>query len=214
MNALGSIRRTVVIGSLFMTCAVFPPFARSAGSSLEQANSILQSVAHPEWERLTSRRARSPIVGMWIVTYYVGPFRGDDTPQFDRAIQQFSSDGNELMNSALFPPVVGNVCFGVWKDLGHDTFKLRHIGWTFTTANAFEGTFRLSVALTVGPGGDAFSGTYTSDVLGPDGKVLDGSAAEGDVIATRFEVEEGSALEARALSKAPSFPSPARRSGC
>ena len=57
---------------------------------------------------------RHPIVGMWLTTFYVGPFYGPGTPVAgDVHIQQFSSDGNELISSKEFAPVVGNVCFGV-----------------------------------------------------------------------------------------------------
>ena len=170
--------------------------------------------AATERERDTNNR-HPEIVGMWITTYYVGPFNGPGTPVVDLAIQQFSSDGNELMNSQPFPPVVGNVCFGVWKALGHRTFKVRHIGWTYTTNNIFEGTARINVTLTVSANGDTYSGTHTTVVIDPNGNVLPGSAVEGDVRAVRFEVEETNAGDdARFMSEAHSFGSRSRRSGC
>jgi hypothetical protein len=157
---------------------------------------------------------RHPIVGMWLTTFYVGPFYGPGTPVSDETIQQFSSDGNELISSGSFAPVVGNVCFGVWKALGDNTFKLRHIGWTYNN-NAFEGTARLNSTMKVSANGDSYSGTYTTDVILPDGSVLPGSAVEGDVRATRFKVDEASAVHAQATwEKAPASARLPRRPGC
>ena len=166
-------------------------------------------------ERERDSNHRHPqFVGMWITNFYIGKFYGPGTALFDRAIQQFSSDGNELMNSGLFPPVVSAVCFGAWKASGPKTIKVRHIGWSYTLNNVFEGTFRMNSILTLGPDGDTFSGTYTADAVDANGSVLPGSPVEGDIRSTRFEVEEGSAADARSTLEMPSSGRPARRSGC
>ncbi len=161
---------------------------------------------------------RHPIVGMWITTFYIGPFYGPGTPVAgDVHIQQFSSDGNELINSKEFAPVLGNVCFGVWKALEDKTVKLRHIGWGYTPDNVFEGTGTIIAALTVSPDGDTYSGTYTSDYIDPNGVALAPPGA-GDVRATRFKVEEASAeasaVEARAISEKRSSGRLSKRPGC
>jgi len=161
---------------------------------------------------------RHPIVGMWITTLYVGPYYGPGTPVAgDVHIQQVSSDGNELINSKGFAPVLGTVCFGVWKALEDKTVKIRHIGWGYTAGNAFEGTSTLNMTLTVSPDGDTYSGTYTSDYIDPNGVALEPPGA-GDVRATRFKVEEASAeasaVEARAISEKHSAGRLSRRPGC
>ena len=40
------------------------------------------------------------------------------------------ADGTEFEN-AFVPPAGGNICYGVWKDLGKGTVKLHHIGLMF-----------------------------------------------------------------------------------
>ena len=195
------------------TAFTFSAYAQSSFSSLDRALSLVQSSG--QRERDEDHKRRSAIVGMWIATYYVGAFQGPETERFDLAIQQFSSDGNELMNSALVPPEAGNVCFGVWKDLGHNTFKLRHTGWDFgdPATTAVSATFSLNVSLTVSPDGKTYSGTYTSDLKDLEGKVLPETAVEGDVRATRFEVDEANGVDARVMGRK-LFGSHSRRKSC
>lgn len=124
------------------------------------------------------------IVGTWIVNLYVGT-----TPQlYDRVIEQFSADGNELMSSALFPPSAGNVCFGVWKASGNRIFKLRHIGWTFDKNGTFDGTARLAATLMISPQGDTFTGSYVADIVDSKGNIVPGSVAKGNVRGSRFTI--------------------------
>ena len=42
------------------------------------------------------------------------------------------ADGTEFEN-AFVPPAGGNICYGVWKDLGKGTVKLHHIGLMFNS---------------------------------------------------------------------------------
>jgi hypothetical protein len=134
------------------------------------------------------RQGQDTIVGMWIVTFYAGAYTGPNTQIYDRTIQQFFSDGNELMSSASFSPLLGNVCFGVWKEIERRTFRLKHIGWTFTTVGTFEGTARIDATMTVAPNGDTYVGAYTADVIDNNGNVVPGSAAKGTARAVRFQV--------------------------
>ena len=83
------------------------------------------------------------IVGMWEVTMRTG------NVLYDHAFQQFYADGNEMQNSALYPPEVGNICFGTWKQQDARSFKLKHYGWLFDHGN-FVGTLILTATITVG----------------------------------------------------------------
>lgn len=128
-----------------------------------------------------SNQRNAQIVGLWITNFYIG----NTTELYDKAIEQFFADGNELMNSALFPPWAGNVCFGTWKAVNGKSFKLTHIGWTFDKEGNLEGTARIFASMTVSPQGDTFVGTFTADIIDTKGNVMPGSAAQGVIKASR-----------------------------
>ena len=94
------------------------------------------------------------IVGMWNTEYLVG--NGPDL--FDESFQQFHSDGTEMMLSRGLPPVLGNVCVGVWKQAGREV-KLKHMAWNWNADGSFAGTFIMEVTLTVNRHGTRFTGT-------------------------------------------------------
>jgi hypothetical protein len=131
-----------------------------------------------------SGESRSGIVGMWIVTFYVGT----TTQMYDAGLEQFYGDGNEMTNSRLFSPTVGNICFGAWEASGPSTFKYKHIGWTFDTNGNFTGTFRLSATIKVNSQANTFTGTYSADILDPAGNVIPGTPAGGNMRGKRFGV--------------------------
>jgi hypothetical protein len=123
------------------------------------------------------------IVGMWEVTLRTGNIL------YDHAFQQFYADGNEMQNSALFPPEVGNICFGTWQHDGR-SFKLKHYGWLFDHGN-FVGTLILKATITVGTqaAGNTYSGNFVADVVLPSGQVDPSQHAEGTMQAKRLTIE-------------------------
>ena len=124
------------------------------------------------------------IVGMWEVTMRTG------NVLYDHALQQFYADGNEMQNSALFPPEVGNICFGTWKQHDARSFKLLHYGWLFDHGN-FVGTLILKATITVGSqaAGNTYSGNFVADVVLPSGRVDPTQHAEGTMQAKRLTIE-------------------------
>jgi hypothetical protein len=124
------------------------------------------------------------IVGMWEVTLRTG------NVLYDHAFQQFYADGNEMQNSALFPPEVGNICFGSWKQLDARSFKLKHYGWLFDHGN-FVGTLILTATITVGnqAARDTYSGHFVADVVLPSGIVDPTQHAEGTIQGKRLTIE-------------------------
>ena len=82
------------------------------------------------------------IVGLWHVIYTAtestsGPLPVPVIPpgppssfQFLESFKTWHADGTEFEN-AFLPPAAGNICFGVWKDIGEDSVKLHHIGLMF-----------------------------------------------------------------------------------
>jgi hypothetical protein len=126
----------------------------------------------------------SSIVGLWNTTFYVG----DGPDVWDQAYEQWHSDGTELAVDNGVPPVLGNLCVGVWKQVGK-TIKLRHLTWNWNLDGSKAGTFVLLLTATVDKGGKAFSGTYVTDSYDLNGNVIPELHAEGVVRGTRITVD-------------------------
>jgi hypothetical protein len=95
---------------------------------------------HQEGEKST-KPAR--IVGLWHLIYTAtsasGPF--PPTPfQFLESFKTWHADGTEFEN-AFLPPTGGNICFGVWKDLGDGLVKLHHFGLMFDSMGNVSNIF-------------------------------------------------------------------------
>ncbi|HTZ60907.1 MAG TPA: hypothetical protein VMB49_22515 [Acidobacteriaceae bacterium] len=95
------------------------------------------------------------IVGLWAVVYTAGG------QVFNESWDEWHSDGTEFENAYL-NPVQGDICFGVWKQIGPSTVKLHHIGWTFTPGNlgTATGTFSLDEVNTVSSNGNTYTGSF------------------------------------------------------
>jgi hypothetical protein len=93
------------------------------------------------------------IVGLW-------EFQLDGAPP-DFGTQAWHSDGTELMFSAGRNPATGDVCQGVWRQIGPRTYSLNHIamGWDF---GYFGLRVHIHAVVTVDRAGNTYSGTYTA----------------------------------------------------
>jgi hypothetical protein len=136
-----------------------------------------------------------PIVGMWHVTFTAqgnesGP--PDGTP-LDNALITWHSDGTELQNSAR-PPQDGNLCMGVWKKTGKNSYKLNHIVWFGNdTANAPTGIgnptgpARFFEEVTLSPDKKHYTGTFTLDAYDTSGTQV--AHILGVIAATRITLD-------------------------
>jgi hypothetical protein len=93
------------------------------------------------------------IVGLW-------EFQLNGAPP-DFGTQAWHSDGTEFMFSAGRNPAIGNVCQGVWRQIGPRTYSLNHIamGWDF---GYFGVRIHIHAVVTVDRSGNTYSGTYTA----------------------------------------------------
>ena len=126
--------------------------------------------------------ASNSIVGLWHVIYTAGGQTFNDT--FD----MWHSDGTEF-EAAFLPPEAGNICYGVWKEVG-GTVHLHHIGWLFTpgsTPGTATGTFTLDEINTVSRNGMSYSGSFTFQVYDMNG-VAQGGPVTGTMLASRITV--------------------------
>jgi hypothetical protein len=107
------------------------------------------------------------IVGLWHLNYtgtYDDNFPPNQpaTPPFPflESYKTWHADGTEFEN-AFLPPAGGNICFGVWKDLGRGTVKLHHVGLMFDpVTGAVANVFTVDEIDTVAPNGKTYKGTF------------------------------------------------------
>jgi hypothetical protein len=175
-----------------------PNFRGPAGSSAPApraapAAADIDGVLLPALYSPADKDGFGSVVGMWHAIFRIGDASG---PVFDEVLEQFHSDGTELIISSGLPPALGNVCIGVWKRVGAHTYKLKHMTWNwsppdngFGVPGTFAGHFELDVTLRVDARGDTFTGRWTAQNFGLDGEHLPGLDAEGIVKGVRIGVD-------------------------
>jgi hypothetical protein len=119
------------------------------------------------------------IVGLWHLTYTGnadnnfppgGPY--PPTPfQFLESFKTWHADGTEFEN-AFLPPAGGDICFGVWKDLGHGKVQLHHIGLMFggpgaTPPQDVSNIFIVDETDTVAADGKTYGGSFDFKLYAP-----------------------------------------------
>jgi hypothetical protein len=157
-------------------------FAPRRGTAPDARVALGNAIHDPDDDQGTS------IVGLWDVTFLFG--NGPDV--FDRGFEQWHSDGTEFTMDVAVPPAAGNICVGVWKQVGPRTVKLHHVGWNWdATQNpaVLAGTFVLDMTVTVNAHGHMFTGTYVTDSYDLNGVVIPALHAEGAVRGTRITVD-------------------------
>jgi hypothetical protein len=137
------------------------------------------------------------IVGLWHVIYTAnsaspaGAF--PPTPfQFLESFKTWHADGTEFEN-AFLPPTGGNICFGVWKESGHGSAKLHHIGLMFDSTGRVSNLFTVDEKDTVASDGRTYSGTFDFKLWPPnfDAVGVGSPLAEvaGTTLGTRITVD-------------------------
>ena|ERR1700741_1625225 len=143
-----------------------------------------------EWNRPT-------IVGLWHLIYTANSASPSDafppTPfQFVESFKTWHADGTEFEN-AFLPPTGGNICFGVWKELGHGSVKLHHIGLMFDSMGRVSNIFTVDEKDTVASNGRTYSGTFDFKLWPPsfDAVGVGSPLAEvtGTTLGTRITVD-------------------------
>ncbi|HTW24931.1 MAG TPA: hypothetical protein VMD78_15095 [Candidatus Baltobacteraceae bacterium] len=151
----------------------------------------LDDSGHGDWDGAT-------IVGLWHLNYtatYDNNFPPGNAvaPPFPflESYKTWHADGTEFEN-AFLPPAGGNICFGVWKDLGHGSVKLHHIGLMFDSTGAVSAVFTVDEIDTVSPSGKTYSGSFDFKLFGPTDVYGTGtpiSEVKGTTSGTRIGVD-------------------------
>ena len=111
------------------------------------------------------------IVGLWHVIYTAtestsGPLPVPVIPpgppssfQFLESFKTWHADRTEFEN-AFLPPAAGNICFGVWKDVGEGRVKLHHIGLMFATDGSISNIFTVDETDAVASNDKTYKGNF------------------------------------------------------
>jgi hypothetical protein len=145
-----------------------------------------------DWERPRS------IVGLWHLIYTATsstlpspPFPATTPFQFLESYKTWHADGTEF-EQAFLPPTGGDICFGVWKDLGEGRVKLHHIGLMFGADGSISNVFTVDETDRVAADGKTYSGNFdfklfpASDVMGTGTPLAE---AKGTTAGTRITVD-------------------------
>jgi hypothetical protein len=144
------------------------------------------------------------IVGLWHVIYTAtestaGPLPVPVIPpgppssfQFVETFKTWHADGTEFEN-AFLPPAGGNICFGVWRDIGEDSVKLHHIGLMFAPDGSISNIFTVDETDKVASNGKTYKGNFVIklwpavfDLVGVGNPV---QVIKGTTAATRITVD-------------------------
>ena len=124
----------------------------------------------------TETDAVHPLVGTWLLDTDV------DDPENPPEVDIFTADGG-----AIGVESGGSVTPGVWEATGDNTATV-----TFMSPDGDEetyfGLFVVRASVEIDESGDAFSGTYTFDIVDPDGNAT-GEYGPGGVSGTRISAE-------------------------
>lgn len=146
------------------------------------------------------RNEHATIVGLWHVIYTAtnddnfppgGPY--PPTPfLFLESLKTWHEDGTEFEN-AFLPPSGGNICFGVWKDLGDHCVKLHHIGLMFGPDGSLSSIFTVDETDTVESDGKTYKGVFDFKLWPPSydavSKGTPIAEVKGTTAATRITVD-------------------------
>ena len=113
-------------------------------------------------------------------------YTASDGSPFLESFKTWHADGTEFEN-AFLPPIGGNVCFGVWKEVSHLTVKLHHVGLMFNPDGSIKATFTVDELDTVAADNKTYSGTFDFKVFDPSGNLL--QEVKGTTAAMRITVD-------------------------
>jgi hypothetical protein len=165
MNSISNRLRSVVTPRLaaILTLLLAALFAGVGSAKACGEPNKASAPAMPWMEHQDDGNWQPSIVGLWHVVYTQS--NGDP---FNQTFKMWHSDGIEFEN-ALLPPSAGNICYGVWKQTGHRSVKLHHIGVIWGTDGKIAFTFTVDEENTVSEDGKAYNGSFEFNQFDPSG---------------------------------------------
>jgi hypothetical protein len=138
---------------------------------------------------------RAPIVGLWSFKYLSkGNWNTLGIPDgavVDGGATLWFADGNESTLSGVRAPDTGDVCLGVWKRTGEWTYELNHLGLSWDPVKKeYAGPAFIKQHVTLSEDKNSYTGTFTINQLGPDGKTPALPALiKGTIVAKRVTLD-------------------------
>jgi hypothetical protein len=140
-----------------------------------------------------------PIVGLWHLIYTAVTVTGatgifppaPPSFQFLESYKTWHRDRTEFEN-AFLDPKGGNICFGVWKEIGERKVQLHHIGLMFDTEGNVKAVFTTDEINVVSYDGKSYSGTFTFRLFPPTDVYATGNpivTVKGTTVGTRITVD-------------------------
>src|ERR1700728_692635 len=135
--------------------------ANAGGIKLPAIAALSSSMAGEDNEA-SNWAGRDSVVGLWQTIYTAGG------ATFAQTLKQWHSDGTEFENVA-HDPEIGNICFGVWKQVGVRSVRLHHVGWLFDTTGTLTGSFTMDETDTMASNGMSYKGMFVFKTYNTDG---------------------------------------------
>jgi hypothetical protein len=137
---------------------------------------------------------QAPIVGLWAFKYIskgnLQTLGIPDGAVVDGGNTLWYADGNENTVSGVRAPDTGDVCLGIWKRTGESTYELNHIGLSWDpVTNVPGGPAFIKQHVTLAQDKKSYTGTFTINQLGPDGKTPALPLIKGTIVATRVTID-------------------------
>ena len=159
------MKPTKLVPMFVLVIGVCAAFASRADAQclgqLNQQKTAFGTILRATDERVTAQQATQAngdaptIVGLWDVQFIL------DGQVVDEGFDQYHSDGTEVLNDTP-PPAAGSVCLGVYVKTGKRTLKLKHPSWLYDATNTtLIGRATILENITLDPGGNSFTGTFT-----------------------------------------------------
>lgn len=116
----------------------------------------------------TSWVERPRIVGLWKFEMLAKSTANHKNPMPDGTLIDFGTaawhgDGTEFQTSGFRDPSNGDVCQGVWQQVGKSTFILNHYALAWTNGS-YTGPANIRAQVTVDSTGNHYTGTFTTVV--------------------------------------------------
>lgn len=191
MKSKLSIRFWLVLGTVCLGLAQgLWAQSSSAGCGYFQGQKLAPSIKPASLQLLSDHDSDSAaIVGLWKFTFVSEGNPGiPDGTVLDAGYVAWHSDGTEITNSGMRPPITGNFCMGVWKQTKHSTFKLNHFGLSWDpTGTTFIGPANLRALVVVARDRLSYTGSFTVDQYDTNGNLL--VHVNGNVSAERITAD-------------------------
>ena len=186
---------------------VMPPAQRS--TPMQEGARLIAAVYRPGSEGFIrvageTSAANSGIVGLWKISMVSDGVPPNPVPEgatVDFGTVQWHNDGTEIMISGGRPPSAGDVCMGVWEQIGPFTYKLNHLALAWVSSDTppsmggpgpspaqFLGPAIIHQVVALDKSRASYQGSFTIDQYNADETVLLVHVS-GTITGTRITVD-------------------------